>query len=180
MSITIWPFPKVLKLSKKEPPPVRRIIGLDPGLASSGWGIVDFDGRRLRYVAHGCIETKADLPRAERLFFIYRTLKDVLETYRPAESAVEILYFARNVSSALPVAEARGILSMALAEQGILVREFTPNMIKQAVVGRGAAEKSQIQEMVRIILGLDRIPSPDHAADALGAAICAAHSQILI
>jgi crossover junction endodeoxyribonuclease RuvC len=167
-----------LKLSKKESPPARRIIGIDPGLASSGWGIVDFDGRRLRYIAHGCIGTKADLPRAERLFFIYRTMRDVLETYRPAESAVEILYFARNVSSALPVAEARGVLSMALAEQGIPVREFTPNMIKQAVLGRGAAEKSQIQEMVRIILGLDSVPSPDHAADALGAAICAAHSQV--
>jgi crossover junction endodeoxyribonuclease RuvC len=173
-----------LSLNKKTVPPeqvlpapgLRRIIGVDPGLASSGWGVLDMAGSRLRYIAHGCITTKADRPRAERLFFIYASFRELLETYCPAESAIETLYFSRNVSSALPVAEARGVLSMALAERGLPVHEFTPNAIKQAVVGQGSADKAQVQEMVRLILGLKDIPKPDHAADALAAAVCCAHS----
>ncbi|MDR0553988.1 MAG: crossover junction endodeoxyribonuclease RuvC [Treponema sp.] len=155
---------------------IRRIIGVDPGLASSGWGVLDAEGPRLRYIAHGCIETKAETPRGERLFFIYQQFKGVLETWNPTESAIETLYFARNVSSAMAVAEARGVFCMALAEQGLPIQEFTPNAIKQAVLGSGAADKRQIQEMIRVILGLDGIPKPDHAADALGAALCCANS----
>jgi crossover junction endodeoxyribonuclease RuvC len=151
-------------------------MGVDPGLASAGWGVIDYVQGRVRYVAHGCIETKAQNPRAERLLFIYRSLKELLETYRPGESAVETLYFGRNVTSAIPVAEARGVISLALAEKGLCVREFTPAQIKQGVVGTARADKVQIQEMVRLILGLSGIPSPDHAADALAAAICCAHS----
>jgi crossover junction endodeoxyribonuclease RuvC len=155
---------------------------VDPGLASSGWGIIEFDNQRLRYIAHGCIETKADRPRAERLFFIYGQLCSVLETYGPDESAVETLYFGRNVTSAIAVAEARGVLSLALAQRGLTVREYTPNAIKQAVSGGGKSDKRQVQEMVRLLLGLDAIPRPDHAADALAAAICCAHGgpQILL
>jgi crossover junction endodeoxyribonuclease RuvC len=156
-----------------------RIIGIDPGLASSGWGVIEFDRQRIRYIAHGSIETKAALPRAERLFFIYQAINTVLDTYRVAESAIETLYFSKNVTSAIPVAEARGVLSMAMAERNIPVREFSPNIIKQAVVGSGRADKAQIPEMVRLILGLPVIPKPDHAADALGAAICCAHSGIV-
>jgi crossover junction endodeoxyribonuclease RuvC len=169
-------FQAVLKVTGRR---VRRIIGIDPGLASSGWGIVDFDNQRLIYIAHGCIETHPDRSRAERLFYIYKAFCSVLDAYKPGESAIETLYFGRNVTSAMPVAEARGVLSMALAEREIPVREFTPRLIKQAVIGKGAAEKKQIQEMVRIILGLEVIPTPDHAADALGAAICCAHSALL-
>ncbi|MDR2402551.1 MAG: crossover junction endodeoxyribonuclease RuvC [Spirochaetaceae bacterium] len=154
----------------------RRIIGVDPGLASSGWGVIEFDRQRLRYVAHGCIETKADRPRAERLFFIYEGIRGVLEAYRPSESAIETLYFGRNKTSAIPVAEARGVLSMALAEWGLPVWEFSPNVIKQAVTGSVKVDKQQIQEFIRILLGLPDIPRPDHAADALGAAICCAHT----
>jgi crossover junction endodeoxyribonuclease RuvC len=154
---------------------VRRIIGVDPGLASTGWGVIDFDNQRLRYLGHGCIETSADRPRAERLFFIYQSIREVLETWQPAESAIENLYFARNVSSAMAVAEARGVLCMALVQQGLPVCELTPNAIKQAVVGQATADKHQVQEMVRLILGLSAIPKPDHAADALAAAICCAH-----
>jgi crossover junction endodeoxyribonuclease RuvC len=151
-------------------------MGVDPGLASAGWGVIDYVQGRVKYVAHGCIETKAQTPRAERLLFIYLSLKELLETYRPGESAVETLYFGRNVTSAIPVAEARGVISLALAEKGLHVREFTPAQIKQGVVGTARADKVQIQEMVRLILGLSGIPSPDHAADALAAAICCAHS----
>jgi crossover junction endodeoxyribonuclease RuvC len=155
--------------------PSRRIIGVDPGLAAVGWGVIDASGPRLAHVAHGCIATKADSPRSERLLIIYRAFAEVLETYLPSEAGMETLYFAKNITSAMPVAEARGVLSLALAERGLAVREYTPMAIKQAVVGRGAAEKRQVQELVRLILGLDSIPKPDHAADALGAAVCRAH-----
>ncbi|MHB9292142.1 putative crossover junction endodeoxyribonuclease RuvC [Hollandina sp. SP2] len=115
----------------------------------------------------------------ERLFLIYKQFRGVLRTYNPTESAMETLYFARNVTSAIPVAEARGVFCMALAEQGLSVQEYTPKVIKQAVIGRGVADKAQVQEMVRIILGLDAIPKPDHAADALAAAVCCAHRVLL-
>ena len=152
-----------------------RIIGVDPGLASTGWGIVEYSGDRLRYLAHGCIETCAEVKRGERLVFIYNSFLKILETYRPAEAAMENLYFGKNISSAMTVAEARGVLLLTLTARGLPVREMTPNAIKKAVVGVTRADKSQIQEMVRLILGLPEIPKPDHAADALGAAICAAH-----
>jgi crossover junction endodeoxyribonuclease RuvC len=157
---------------------VRRIIGVDPGLASSGWGIIEVVGNHIKYIVHGCIETSAHTANAQRLLHIYRCFCAVLDEYQPTESAVETLYFAKNVSSAIPVAEARGVLCMALAEKGLPVREFSPNAIKQAVVGRGKAEKAQVQELVRIILGLSITPTPDHAADALGAAVCCAHTRV--
>jgi crossover junction endodeoxyribonuclease RuvC len=155
---------------------IRRIIGIDPGLASTGWGVLECTGKKIRYVDHGNIETKAGRPQAERLFSIMESIRSILDTYQPTEAAVEILYFGRNVSSAIPVAEARGVVFAVLAERGLLVREFRPNVIKQGVTGVSSANKKQVQEMVRIILGLPEIPKPDHAADALGAAICAAHS----
>jgi len=158
----------------------RRIIGIDPGLASTGWGVVDCAGAKIRYVAHGSIETKAGQPQAERLFFIMESLRAILDTYHPAEAAVETLYFGRNVSSAIPVAEARGVIFAILAERSLAVHEFRPNAIKQGVTGIAGADKKQVQELVRIILGLEEIPRPDHAADALGAAICAAHENVII
>ncbi|MDR0402886.1 MAG: crossover junction endodeoxyribonuclease RuvC [Treponema sp.] len=157
----------------------RRIIGIDPGLASSGWGVIEYAGSRLNYLAHGCIETEAALPRAERLFFIYRRINEVLETWIPAEAAMETLYFGKNVSSAIAVAEARGVLSLAAAERSLPLAEFTPHAIKQAVTGVSRAEKGQVQEMVRLILGLPVVPAPDHAADALAAALCLAHAPRL-
>ena len=157
----------------------KRLIGVDPGLASTGWGVVDSSGGRLRYIAHGCIETGPDKSRGERLLFIYESFLKILKTYKPAGAAIENLYFGRNVSSAMSVAEARGVLLTTLTAQGIPILELTPNAIKKAVVGVTKAEKNQIQEMVRLILGLKEIPKPDHAADALGAAICAAHYSAL-
>jgi len=154
----------------------RRIIGIDPGLASTGWGVVDYIAQKIRYIAHGSIETKAGRPQAERLFCIMESLRAIVDTYQPTEAAIETLYFGRNVSSAIPVAEARGVVFAALAERGLTIQEFRPNAIKQGVTGVANADKKQVQELVRIILGLEDIPKPDHAADALGAAICAAHS----
>ena len=154
---------------------IRRIIGIDPGLASTGWGIVDYTKNRFIYIAHGCINTDKELPRSERLLTIYSEINNVLDTYIPREAAMETLYFGKNVTSAISVAEARGVLSLAMAERSLRITECTPNQIKQAVVGVRKAEKEQIQEMVALILGLPVVPNPDHAADALGAAICAAN-----
>ena len=154
---------------------MRRIIGIDPGLASTGWGIVDCSKSKIRYIDHGNIETKAGRSQAERLFFIMESLRSIVDTFKPGEAAVETLYFGKNVSSAIPVAEARGVIFAALAERGLPIQEFRPNAIKQGVTGISGADKKQVQEMVKIILGLSEIPKPDHAADALGAAICAAN-----
>ena len=156
----------------------RRILGIDPGLASTGWGVLDCTGGKIRYVGHGSIETKAGRPQAERLLVIMESIRAILDKYKPTESAVEILFFGRNVSSAIPVAEARGVIFAVLAERGLPVQEFRPNVIKQWVTGVSSADKQQVKEMVRIILGLSEAPKPDHAADALGAAICAANSVI--
>jgi crossover junction endodeoxyribonuclease RuvC len=176
MSIPISKSPRALRLSRVKP---FRILGVDPGLASTGWGVMEVSGNRLCYLAHGCIETEASRPRAERLFFIYREICGVLETYNPRKGAIENLYFGKNVSSAMAVAEARGVIILALVQRGLEVTELTPNAIKMGVTGVSRAGKEQVQEMVRVILGLESIPRPDHAADALAAAICAAHSPVL-
>jgi len=156
----------------------RRILGIDPGLASTGWGVLDDVNGKIQYIDHGMIVTKADRPRADRLFFILQCVRSIIEKYKPTEAAIETLYFGKNVSSAIPVAEARGVISAAIAEKAILLHEFTPNAIKLGVVGSASADKKQVQEMVKIILGLEKPPKPDHAADALGAAICAANNKI--
>ena len=157
----------------------RRILGIDPGLAGTGWGVLESESGSIRYVDHGIIETKPGIPRAQRLFFILQSIRLIIEKYRPSEAAVETLYFGKNVSSAIPVAEARGVISAAVAESGIPLRELAPRTIKLGVAGNAGAGKKQVQEMVRIILGLEEAPKPDHAADALGAAICAANSGAL-
>jgi len=157
----------------------RRILGIDPGLADTGWGILDDSSGKIQYIAHGTIKTKAGVPRAERLCFILNSLRLIIEKYKPAEAAVETLYFGRNVTSAIPVAEARGVISACLAENGIPICELTPNAIKKGVTGIAGAGKKQVQEMVRIILALEEIPKSDHAADALGAAICLLNSVSL-
>jgi crossover junction endodeoxyribonuclease RuvC len=156
---------------------VRKIIGIDPGLASTGWGVIEVAGNRLRHLEHGTIETGKDMVHAKRLRAIYDGVKAVIAAHAPNEAAIETLYFARNVSSALTVSEARGVVLLALEQAALPVFEARPDDIKKAVVGHGRAEKAQVQEMVRMLLALDAIPKPDHAADALGAAICAANSS---
>ena len=157
--------------------PSYRILGVDPGLAKTGWGVLEDNDGKIKYIDHGVIETKAGLPRAQRLLFILQSIRTIIGKYRPSEAAIEILFFGRNVSSAIPVAESRGVITAAIAEKGIPLRELTPNAIKMGVVGQLSADKKQVQEMVRLILGLDKAPKPDHAADALGAAICAINSK---
>ncbi|MDA3957733.1 crossover junction endodeoxyribonuclease RuvC [Oceanispirochaeta sp.] len=152
------------------------ILGIDPGLAHAGWGLITHDGMRSRYLAHGVIKTDSKASIADRLLCLYDELSKVIEEYKPGTAGIETLYFAKNVSSAMPVAEARGVLILCMAKHNLTVIDYTPLQIKQAVVGNGRAEKNQVQSMVALILKLKEIPRPDHAADALAAALCHAHT----
>lgn len=156
-----------------------RIIGIDPGLANAGWGIIDVNGNRLTYIAHGSIKTEAAIPTPLRLKDIYKGILSIVDKYKPVEAGMETLYFAKNVKSALPVAEAKGVLTLGLVLSGLHVGEYTPLQIKQAVVGNGRADKNQVQQMVKLLLALDKVPKPDHAADALAAAICHVHMRTI-
>jgi len=151
-------------------------VGIDPGIASVGYGVVQSLGGKLELVAHGCIETKATDAMGPRLALIYHAIRSILDQYAPDVGSIEELYFFRNVSSALPVAEARGVIRLAFEEKNIRLLEYSPNAIKKAVTGTARADKYQVQEMVRVLLGMTEIPKPDHAADALAAAICTLHS----
>lgn len=153
-----------------------RIIGIDPGLATTGYGIVDSDGYSSSLVSFGCIRTDAQLEGPERLKIIYNDLNSLLAEYQPVIMAVEKLFFNRNITSAMQVGEARGVAVLAGCNAGLPVCEYTPLQVKQAVVGYGRAEKQQVQHMVRFLLALNAIPRPDDAADALAVAICHAHT----
>ena len=146
-------------------------IGIDPGLASVGYGVIQHDGLVIRPLGYGVIETTSNEDQLTRLVSIFEGITEQCLKYKPTLGGVETLYFARNVTSALPVAQARGVILLALAKQGVEVREFTPNQIKATVLGSGKADKEQVQRMVQIILGLSEIPKSNHAADALAAAI---------
>lgn len=160
------------------------VIGIDPGTATTGYGILreEIDGQ-LAVIDYGVIQTAAGLPMPERLLELYRQLNEIILLHRPESGAVEKLFFQRNVRTAISVGQGRGVVLLALASQGITVGEYTPLEVKQAVAGYGMADKRQVQEMVRILLDLETIPKPDDAADALAIAIChihTAHTQRLI
>ncbi len=150
----------------------RIVLGIDPGLANTGWGLVRQEGSRLSCLAYGCVSTQAGLPLERRLLKIHDQIGAVIERFQPSCVGIETVWFGQNVSAAFATGQARGAALLACAEGGLAVGEFTPKQIKLAVVGTGSAEKEQIQYMVRQILGLDQDPRPDHAADALAAAIC--------
>jgi crossover junction endodeoxyribonuclease RuvC len=146
------------------------ILGIDPGLADTGWGLVAAEGSRLMCVGYGCISSRAGEPLPARLQRIHRELGRLVADHAPGEAAVEKLFHGINVRSALATGQARGVCLLATADAGIPVAEYSPAEIKQSVVGHGAADKTQVQYMVRAILELKDTPSPDHAADAV--AIC--------
>ena len=152
------------------------ILGLDPGTALTGYGLVREQDGQLAAVAYGVIATPSDLALPKRLQQIYSELGRLIASYRPEVSAVEQLFFSRNVRTALVVGHARGVVLLALADAGLPVFEYTPLQVKQALSGYGRAGKAQIQEMVRLLLALEAVPTPDDAADALAVAICHAHS----
>ena len=151
------------------------ILGVDPGLAHTGWGIVETRGSLCRARAYGCVATTSSQPLAERLGAIFSELTDVIERFGPTQLAIEKIFFGENVRSAMATAQARGAAIVACAQAGLVVGEYTPMQIKQAVVGTGAADKRQVIYMVRNVLELDHDPRPDHCADALACAICHAN-----
>lgn len=153
-----------------------RVLGFDPGTATTGFGIIDHRGTRLTHIAHGVISTPADAHFAARLKTIYDRVSVLLDEYRPDAVAIEKLYFSRNVTTGISVAQARGVIALAAAQAGKPIAEFSPLEVKNAVVGYGKATKRQVQEMVRILLNLAELPRPDDAADALALAICQAHA----
>ncbi|MEA1894248.1 MAG: crossover junction endodeoxyribonuclease RuvC [Euryarchaeota archaeon] len=151
------------------------IIGIDPGLAKTGFGII-YNADGIRCVRYGMITTPPDARIQIRVQTIFREVKGILDMYGPDELSIERLFFSRNVSSAIEVSHARGVVLLAAAEYGIDIFEYTPNQIKQAVTGSGRADKKQMQKMVGMLLGIDE-EMPADAADALAAAICHAHSR---
>ena len=156
------------------------VIGIDPGTAITGYGLVrEGEDGSLALVDYGAIVTPSDQAMNLRLLELYRRLKELLLLHRPDSGAVEKLFFARNVRTALAVGQARGVVLLALAETKVPLGEYTPLEVKQAVAGYGKADKNQVQQMVRALLELAEVPSPDDAADALAIAICHLHSARL-
>ena len=151
------------------------ILGIDPGLANTGWGIIETRSGQYRAHAYGCIQTHKDSDLARRLKKIYDELNEVIDKYQPREVAIEKIFFGDNAKSAMATGQARGAALVACAGCGLDTGEYTPLQIKQAVVGTGGADKAQVQFMVQQLLKLDHTPKPDHCADALAAAICHAH-----
>ncbi len=150
----------------------RVVLGIDPGLAHTGWGVVSQHGSRLQCMAYGCTTTLPDQPLAERLLKIRDQIGAVGRRLEPDCGGLETVWFGQNVTAAFDTGQARGAALIACAEGGLAVGEFAPRQIKLAVVGTGSADKTQVQYMVRQLLGLRDVPQPDHAADALAAAIC--------
>lgn len=149
-----------------------RILGIDPGIATTGYGVIDSDGVTYRPIDYGTINTLPSCPTSTRLVEIFDAANCLIEQYKPDAIAIEELFFNKNVRTALIVGHARGVLVLAAARQSIPLFEYTPLQVKQSVVGYGRAKKNQVQEMVRLLLKLNHIPKPDDAADALAVAIC--------
>ncbi len=153
------------------------VLGIDPGTAALGYGVIEATRGRLREIDHGCLETSADLPLPDRLLAIHRVVDDLIALHEPAVVAVERLFFSRNAQTAMGVGQARGVVLLAAAQHGVPVREATPNEVKSAIAGYGAADKAQVQRMVQVVLGMTEPPRPDDAADALAIAVWAANSE---
>ena len=154
-----------------------RILGIDPGYAIMGWGVIDVNGNKFSVVDYDSLLTDKDMPMPQRLEYLYDGLCSIIEKYKPDEASIEELYFNNNAKTAIMVGEARGIALLSCAKAGLVINEYTPLQIKQALVGYGRAEKKQVQQMVKMILALDEVPKPDDTADALAAAVCHAHSS---
>jgi len=155
------------------------ILGIDPGTAALGYGIIERTGGRLREVDHGCLVTSADLPLPERLLAIHTLVDELLALHKPALMGVERLFFSKNVQTAFGVGQARGVVLLAAAQHGVPVREATPSEVKSAIAGYGAADKDQVARMVQLVLGMAELPRPDDAADALAIAAWVANTERL-
>ena len=153
-----------------------RILGIDPGVAIVGFGVIDTDRGQQKMVQYGAINTEAGLPLATRLVQIQSDLEELLRTFQPDEISIEELFFSKNITTGIAVAHARGIILYTAEKLGVPIYEYTPMQVKQAVVGYGLADKHQVMDMVRRLLKLTAIPKPDDAADALAIALCHARS----
>lgn len=154
-----------------------RILGIDPGYAILGWGIIDVIGNRFSVVDYGAVLTDTSMEMPARLQSLYNGLTDIINKYKPEDASIEQLFFNSNAKTAILVGEARGVAVLACANGNLNIAEYTPLQIKQALVGYGRADKKQVQYMVKTMLNLKSVPKPDDTADALAAAICHAHSH---
>ena len=152
------------------------ILGIDPGLATTGYGVVEKKGNSFKLIEYSTIITSSDKNDVDRLSVLYEELLSLIDKFKPEQIAVEELFFNKNVKTAIRVGQARGVILLAGSQQGIEVAEYTPLQVKQAVVGYGRASKKQVQQMVKALLNLKEIPKPDDAADALAISICHGHS----
>ena len=155
----------------------RIILGIDPGTATMGWGVIRQEGNRLSYVQHGAIVTPSKWEMPRRLGRLFEGITELIKGYRPETVAVEELFFNTNVTTAITVGQARGVALLAAYKAGVAVAEYTPLQVKQAITSYGRAEKRQMQEMVKTLLNLREVPKPDDAADGLAIAVCHAFSS---
>lgn len=153
------------------------ILGIDPGTATTGFGLIEKKGAKISLIDFGCILTPAKIPLEDRLHTIFDELSDILKKHMPQQIAVEELFFSTNAKTAISVGQARGVILLAAKKQGLSVAEYTPLEVKMALTGYGKADKKQIQHMVKAVLSLAEVPKPDDAADALAIAICHAHTH---
>lgn len=153
-----------------------RILGIDPGYAIVGWGVLEFDNMRFKVIKYGSVTTSTDTPFDRRLAEIYGDMCSVLDMFKPDCMSIEKLYFNTNITTGIDVAQARGVIMLAAVQRNVPIFEYTPLQVKSAVTGYGRAEKHQVQEMTRTILGLKEVPKPDDTADALALAICHGHT----
>lgn len=152
------------------------ILGIDPGYAIVGYGVIEYKNNKFKVIEYGAITTDADMEMFSRFKYIHDELNKIIELYRPEFMAIEQLYFNSNQKTAINVAQARGVLVLSAMNYGIKIFEYTPLQVKQAVAGYGRADKNQVQQMVKLLLNLEKVPKPDDTADALAIAICHAHS----
>ena len=153
-----------------------RILGIDPGIAIVGYGVVDKEGNRYKTVAYDAVTTKAHTPLEERLEIVYNGIVELIKEYRPDAMSIEELFFNNNAKTALTVGQARGVIILAAVQNHVPIYEYTPLQVKQALTGYGRASKTQIQQMMKSMLGLSEIPKPDDVADALAIAVCHGNS----
>lgn len=153
------------------------ILGIDPGYAIVGYGVIKYESNRFTVLDYGAVTTPAGMPFVERLEIIYDELNVIMARFKPEAMAIEKLFYNTNQKTVIDVAQARGVTVLAAKKNGLSMFEYTPLQVKQSVVGYGRAEKKQVQEMTRVILNLEKIPKPDDTADALAMAICHAHSS---
>ena len=152
------------------------ILGIDPGLAIVGWAVIEYDRGKIRPIDYGAVRTPAHTPTEDRLVSIYQQINEIIEKYKPHRLSIEELFFNTNQTTAIAVAEARGVILLCAKQHRLIIHEYTPLQVKQSVVGYGRAEKHQVISMVTAMLGLSKPPKPDDTADAIALAICDGNS----